>query len=341
MNVDVHAHHVPPAFLHRLERDGARWGIEAATADSGAWRIAVGGRVARRPLLPGLLDLDERLAAMDATGVDVQVLSCWATLTDYALPSAQAGDYARAFNEDFAAAAATAPDRLRALAIVPLQDPQAAARELSHAVESLGMVGAEILTRVGDAELDDPALDVFWERAEALRCLIVVHPHDSLGGRALRRHRLENLVGNPAETTLAFAHLVLGGVLERFPELRLCALHAGGYLPYAAGRLDRGFAAVSAVGAALSRAPSEWLRELYYDTIAHSLAALRFLVDFAGAERVLLGSDHPFPMGDPAPVATVQAIPGLNGDERDAVLGGTASMLVGLASDRGLSRVRT
>ena len=328
MIVDVHAHHVPPAFLRRLERAGARWGVEASAMDGGAWRIAVGGRVARRPLLGGLLDMERRLAAMDEAAVDVQVLSCWATLVGYGVPAAHAAGYARAFNEDLAAAAASAPDRLRALAIVPLQAPDAAARELSHAVESLGMAGAEILTRVGEQDLDEPALDVFWERAEALGCLILVHPHDSLAGRRIERHRLENLVGNPAETTLALAHLVLGGVLERFPGLRLCAVHAGGYLPFAAGRLDRGHAALPGVGSALSRPPSEWLREIYYDTIAHSDAALRFLLDFAGWERVLLGSDFPFPMGDPAPVATVRGVPGLQGAELDAVLGGTARTLL-------------
>ena len=248
MIVDVHAHHVPPAFLRRLERAGARWGVEASAMDGGAWRIAVGGRVARRPLLGGLLDMERRLAAMDEAAVDVQVLSCWATLVGYGVPAAHAAGYARAFNEDLAAAAASAPDRLRALAIVPLQAPDAAARELSHAVESLGMAGAEILTRVGEQDLDEPALDVFWERAEALGCLILVHPHDSLAGRRIERHRLENLVGNPAETTLALAHLVLGGVLERFPGLRLCAVHAGGYLPFAAGRLDRGHAALPVSG---------------------------------------------------------------------------------------------
>jgi aminocarboxymuconate-semialdehyde decarboxylase len=325
--VDVHAHHVPPAFVRRLGAGGA-WGVAAEPEGDGDWRVSVNGRRARQPLRARLLDLERRLADMDESGVDVQVVSCWAALTDYAVPVRAAAGYARAFNDELAAAVAVAPDRLRGLAIVPLQAPEAAAAELARAVEELGLVGAEILTRVGERELDDPALDPFWGAAEALGCLLFVHPHDSLAGRRLERHRIDNLVGNPAETTIALAHLVLGGVLERFPRLRICAAHAGGYLPYAAGRLDHGHRAMGdRIGPALSRSPGEWLRALHYDTVAHSAAALRFLLDFAGAERVLLGSDFPFPMGDRDPVATVLGVPRLTAGERNAVLGETAARL--------------
>lgn len=330
MIVDIHAHHVPPSFLDMLERDPGRWGVELSRDDGGRRRVAIAGRADSRPLAADVLDLDRRVAAMAAAGVDVQVLSCWAGLTNYAIAPRVAADYARRFNEALAETAAAAPERFRALAIVPLQAPERAAAELEHAVTRLGMGGVEILTRVGEAELDDAALDPFWRRAADVDCLVLIHPHDSLGGRRLDRYRLDNLVGNPAETTIALAHLVLGGVLERHPALRICVVHAGGYLPYGAGRLDRGYRAdPELVARRLSRAPSEWLRCLHYDTIGHSLDALRFLADFAGASRMLLGSDHPFVMGDPAPVSTVRAIPGLSEDERAAVLGGNALRLLG------------
>jgi aminocarboxymuconate-semialdehyde decarboxylase len=260
--VDVHAHHVPEAFLRRL--DGGRWRIMAEPAGEAGWRISADGRPVRQPLRAALLDLGRRIDDMDAAGIDVRVLSGWASLAGYEVPDAAAADYARASNEALAAAAATAPGRLVALATVPLQAPAAAAYVLEHAMAELGMPGAQILTRVGEAELDDPALEPFWERAEALGAFLLVHPADSLAGRALTRHRLDNLVGNPAETTLAIAHLVLGGVVERHPGLRICAVHAGGYLPFAAGRLDRGHRATpELVGAGLTRAPSEYLRSLY------------------------------------------------------------------------------
>lgn len=323
--VDLHAHYIPPAFLRLLERDGARWGFEVGRAADGRWTVAASGRTPRAPD-PRMTDLGERLAWMDAAGIDVQVLSSWAGLIDDVSPPSAAPGYSQRLNEALAAAAATEPDRFRALAVVPLHAPEAAAAVLEHAMLELELAGVEILTRAGDRELDDAGLDPFWRRAEELGCLVVLHPTDSLAGRSLTRYRLDNLVGNPAETTIAVAHLILGGVLERFPGLRICVVHAGGYLPYGAGRLDHGYRAQpELVATRLTRAPSEWLRTLDYDTIGHSPATLRFLADFAGPEHMLMGSDYPFPMGDPAPVETVRSIAGLDDGARAAILGGNAA----------------
>jgi aminocarboxymuconate-semialdehyde decarboxylase len=225
------------------------------------------------------------------------------------------------FNEALAATASTAPDRFRTLATVPLQAPERAAAELAHAVAELGHVGVEIATTVDGVELDDPALTPFWAAAADLRCLVVVHPLASLAGRNVRRYNLNNLVGNPAESTIAAAHLIFGGVLERHPDLLVCLVHGGGFAPYQIGRWDRGFR-TNALGAAenLTRAPSEWLRAMYFDTVLHSPPALRHLIDVVGADHVLLGSDYPFQMGEPEPVAAVEAVPGLDEQDRQRVL---------------------
>lgn len=302
MIVDVHAHVVPPAVLPELERHDLRPLPDAALAD-----------------------VDGRLRAMDAAGVDVQLVSTWVGLLGYGLPADRAASWSRLVNAGLAELAAAHPDRLRPLAHVPLQDPDAAADALSDAVGSLGMVGAEIGTTVDGAELDDPSLEPFWAAAEALRCLVLVHPDRALPGRRRPRHRLANTVGNAAETTVAGASLACGGVLERHPDLRICLVHGGGYLPWQAGRLDRGHA----VGASpLPHAPSHYLRRLYYDTVVHSPAALRFLLDFAGPEHVVLGSDHPFAMGDPDPVGTLRSTPGLTAAEFALVSGGNAERLL-------------
>jgi aminocarboxymuconate-semialdehyde decarboxylase len=328
VTIDVHAHCVPVGVIETLRAEGGRYGIEVAQED-GRWAALIAGQVQTRPLVPGLLDLPRRLAAMDAAGVDVQVLATWIDLTAYALDEASGARYSRMFNEALAATAAEAPERFRALATVPLQAPATAAAELRHAVTTLGLVGVEIATTVDGLELDDPSLEPFWTAAEELRCLVVVHPYASLKGRGVSRYGLNNLIGNPAESTIAIGHLIFGGVLERHPDLRLCLVHGGGFAPYQIGRWDRAYS-TGARGAAehLTRSPGEWLRSLWFDTVLHSPDSLRHLIDVVGVERVVLGSDYPFVMGEPEPVRALDAVEGLDDKARDLILQGNLSALL-------------
>lgn len=326
--VDVHAHCIPSEVVNTLQREGGRYGI-SATEQEGRWHFDVMAQGRLGPVHPGLLDLPSRLRAMDAAGVDVQVLSSWIDLTAYALPPDHGARYSRMFNEALAGMAAGTEERFLTLATVPLQASDAGAAELIHAVDGLGMAGAEIATTVAGRDLDDPDLEPFWSTAEELGCLVLLHPCASLAGRGVTRHFLGNLVGNPAESTIAVGHLIFGGVLERHPRLRLCVVHGGGFAPYQVGRWDHAYLR-DARGAArnLGRPPSDWLTELYHDTVLHSADSLRFLIDVVGVEQVLLGSDHPFEMGDPTPLATLDAVPGLSADERDLVRGGNALRLL-------------
>jgi aminocarboxymuconate-semialdehyde decarboxylase len=269
---------------------------------------------------------------MDACGVDVQVISSWVDLTAYALEPEPGAAYSRRVNQILADHAAEHPDRFLALGTVPLQGPAAAAEELRFAVEELGMVGVEIATTIDDADLDRAGLDPFWEVAEALGCFVLLHPCNPLPGADLARYFLDNMVGRPAESTIAIAGLLFGGVLERFPEVKICMCHGGGFLPFQIGRMERGYVAASQrTRENISTPPSELARHLYYDTVLHDPKALRFLVDQVGAERVMMGSDYPFEMGDPEPVKTVESIPDLDDDQRGMILGGNfASILEGL-----------
>ena len=303
-------------------------GIELERVEGG--RVAtIAGRVRTSVFGPRLGDRPARLAAMEAAGVEVQVLSPWTDLTAYELECEQAVAWARLYNEALADEVASEPGRFRALATVPLGWPDAAAAELRRAIGELGLVGAAIATRVEGAELDDPSLEPFWAAAEETRALVLVHPLRPLDGRGVSRYRLGNLVGNPAETAIAGAHLVFGGVLERHPGLRVCLVHGGGFLPYQAGRLDRGYAAQPERTAAnLTRPPREWLRRLHYDTVLHDPGSLAFLVGVVGESQVLLGSDYPFAMGEPHPVEAVQEA-GLTATALAAVLDGNARRLLG------------
>jgi aminocarboxymuconate-semialdehyde decarboxylase len=295
----------------------------------GVPRLLIAGTVSGPPVNPNLADLPARLAAMDRAGVRVQLLSSWIDLTAYALPAAAGVRFARTFNESLAQLIAGHPDRFWGLCTVPLQAPAQAAAELRHAVSALGMVGVEIATTVAGAELDEADLDPFWAAASELRCLVLIHPVDALAGRGVTRHFLSNLVANPAETTIAVAHLVFSGVLERFPDLQVCVVHGGGFLPYQVGRLDRGYVAVPQRTAHhLSEAPSAALRRLYYDTVLHDPVSLAALVAFAGPEHVLAGSDYPFAMGDPDPGTTIAAIPGLSEGDRELILTGNIERIL-------------
>jgi aminocarboxymuconate-semialdehyde decarboxylase len=324
-SIDVHAHIVPDALLETLRADGGRYGIEVAQQD-GRWAALIAGRVQTPPIIPPLLGVPRRLAAMDAAGVDVQLLSSWIDLTAYALDPATGERYARVFNETLAEVVAEHPDRFRGLATVPLQAPEKAAAELRHAVGSLDMVGAEIATTVDGVELDDPGLEPFWAAAEELQCVVVVHPYASLAGRNVHRYGLNNFIGNPAESTISIGHVIFGGVLERHPELRLVFVHGGGFAPYQIGRWDRAYR-TDAQGAAgkLTRSPGEWLRELYFDTVLHSARSLQHLLDVVGVERVVLGSDYPFVMGEPEPV---RALEFLSDADRDRILQGNVAALL-------------
>lgn len=334
-SIDVHAHCVPSEVIDRLAAEGGRFGIELVERE-GRQGFLIAGKVEVGPLRPDLVDMQRRLDVMDATGVEVQILSSWIDLTAYALPERVGARYARMFNQALAGTAAQHPGRFRAVCTVPLQSPAAAVAELRYAVSELDMVGVEIATTVVGRDLDHPDLEPFWSAAEELACLILLHPCASLAGRGVNRYFLGNLVGNPAESTIAVGHLVFGGVLERHPHLQLCAVHGGGFAPYQVGRWDHAFHC-NARGAAthLTRPPSEWVSRLYHDTVLHSSRSLRMLIDLVGPGQVVMGSDYPFEMGDRDPLGTIAQVPGLTDEERQMVLSGNLTrMLTGMGETR-------
>ena len=328
MTFDIHAHCIPDPLVDLLRRDGARFGIEVVPGDKGDAAL-IAGRVRLAPFRGFLGDMDARLAAMDAAGVDVQLLSSWIDLTAYALEPEQGAAWSRRLNEALVEEAARHPTRFLALGTAPLQGPRRAAEELRYAVEELGMVGVQIATTVDQTDFDQAGLDPFWEAAEALRCLVVIHPCNPLPGVDLSRNFLDNMVGRPAESSIAVARLLFSGVLERYPDLVVCVVHGGGFIPYQVGRMQRGFQAAPHLTAKhISTAPAEMAERLYYDTVLNDARALAFLVDRMGADQVVVGTDYPFEMGDPSPVQTVNEIPGLSDDQRDLILEGNVARLL-------------
>lgn len=329
MTYDVHAHIVPVELMELLRSDGPNFGIEAFERQDGEEMLRLAGRVEIGPFPQDLFDLDARIVAMDEAGVDVQLVSHRTDFSAYALNGDAGARYANAFNRILADEVSRYPERMLALGTVPLQSPRAAAEELEFAVTELGMVGLEIASTVDGVPLDQAELDPFWEVANELRCLVLLHPYDPLRGVDLSPYFLENVFGRPAESALAIARLLFGGILERYPDLVLCMVHGGGYMPYQLGRWDKGYAMVPHIaGKNISRPPSELVKRLYYDSLVHLPEAMSFLLQLVGPSQIVVGTDYPYPMHERRPVTFVDSVPGLEAEAREAILEGNVRRIL-------------
>ncbi|MDE3076048.1 MAG: amidohydrolase [Chloroflexota bacterium] len=329
--VDVHAHYLPASCIAPIP-GGARpqpYAVHIAEPVSGDVLYS-GAGAAEGCDAEQLFSLKRRRDDMQRQGVDRQVLSVPPPFGFfYELDPPRSLAICRALNDALAQAAAGDPTRFIALATVPLQSPDGAAGELERSVKELGLRGAEIGTNVGGKNLDDAGLGPVYAKAQALGVPLFIHSTRSraLGGDRLQRYHLGNLVGNPTEDAVAAACLIFGGVLEEFPRLKVYLAHGGGSCPFLAGRWDRGWQVRPEAKLRIPRPPSEYLGRLLFDSLTHSRSALGFLVEAVGAERVLLGSDYPYDMGEPNPVGTVTALPRLSDRERALILGQNAAEL--------------
>ena len=271
-------------------------------------------------------DLDALMASLDAGHVDHAVMSVTPTLFFYNCAVEEAAEFCRRTNAWISDAAGASGDRISGMANLPMQDADAAAVELRHCVEDLGMRCAQIGTDIEGVPLDDPSFERFFATADELDVVLLLHPY-FVGPRAgFEDFYMTNLVGLPLSTTTAAARLLFSGFFARH-GVRFILVHGGGYLPYKIGRLDRGHEVRPESSGSSDRRPSEWLAHVYYDTLTHSSAALRFLVDFAGADHVLFGTDLPFDMTDPD---QDRAIDGLPEEVARRVWGQNAAELLGL-----------
>ncbi len=324
--VDIHAHFVPEGYLRLIEAEGQAHGLTLRPGPDGP-SIMI-GHVPIGPITPAYHDLDRRLRTMDAQGVTIHALSLMPPMVYWA--DADLGlRLARVVNDAIAEAVRAHPDRLVGLATLPLQAPEAAVAEVGRAVTELGLRGVYLGTNVRGADLDAPSLEPVFARIAALGVPVFLHPLNVLGGGRVGAYYLHNLLGNPFDTAVAAARLVFGGVFDRFPSLRVCLPHAGGAFPYLLGRIDRGYR-VRPECRHLPRPPSAYLEHFFFDTIAHAPDALRYLIGLAGADRVMLGSDYCFDMGDEDPVGALKAVEPLSSGDRARILGGNALRLLGL-----------
>ncbi len=322
MIIDTHAHYTPPAMLDAITKKAGRFpSVELLTGDDGP-KLAFAGHPPTRPVSAKLRDCDQRLEWMSAQGIDAQIMGGWLDSFGYELPPEEGAEWSRFMNE-FMMSGTQGIARFTPLATVPLQDGKLAARVLEEAMEA-GYVGAMIGTQPkGDSgNLDDPDLDPFWEAAAALKAVLYLHPMFGCGDPRLLDYAMLNAVGRGVDTSIAIARLLFSGHFLKYPGMTFILSHGGGALPYMLGRLARNHAIH----------PGKWadpvagFATLYFDTVLFDAPALQFLCTKAGADKLMLGSDYPFPIGDPAPTQVVRAAD-LGETETGLILGDTAARI--------------
>lgn len=268
-----------------------------------------------------------RLADMTRMRVDRQVIAPAPGQQHYWTDPAVLDDISQQQNDHVAQLVAQAPDRFVGLGTLPMTDVERAIAEATRAVEERGLRGFQIDTRVNERELSDAAFDPLWRRLVQLRAPLFVHPLGFSDGQRLGPFFMVNTVGQPLEETIAFNHLVFGGVLDRHPDLKVLICHGGGYVPFYVGRLDHAWKYRPELRRLTADPPSSYLRRLYFDTCVYRADLIDHLVALAGADRVLLGSDYPFDMGDPDPLACLDGCRTLSAADREAITYGNAKAL--------------
>jgi len=334
LHIDMHCHYLNPevhakiAHLNPAQYEPAARFANALTREVNMKQIHDRG--------PKLSSIETRLADMDRMGIDIQAVSPAPNQLCYWPEPGLGAEIARMVNDRLAEIAATWPERFVALGTVPLQNAQMAVTELERCVRTLGLRGVEILPNVNGKDLSDPVLGLekFFAKAQELDVVIFLHPLGYTQGERLVDHYFNNVIGNPLETTVAASHLIFDGVMARYPKLKVLLPHAGGYLAHYWTRMDHAHRARPDCRTAIKKAPSSYLRKFYFDTITFDPGMLRHLIDTFGPDRVVLGTDYPYDMGEDNPLQLIRSVAGLKRSERDQIMGGNAARLLKIKRTR-------
>jgi len=326
MIVDAHNHVIPAAIVRYLAENEEPFGVKVD-------RSGPATRLAHRegfayPLFEEFLTPVEKIAQLDRRGLDAALISPSPTLFFYRIDPAVEAAFALRVNDEIAAFAASAPNRLRPMGTLPMQSPDHALAELERITGELGMRSIMIGCHIDGAALSEPKFRPVLRRAAELGVLILTHPYYFGTKPGLEKYYLTNLVGNPLDTAVMAADLIFGGVMDELPELKVCLSHGGGFIPYQIGRLVHGQKA-RREAQTIESSPKDLLKRFYFDSITHDAGALAYLIDLVGAEHVLLGTDIPFDMADETPLRTLDGVAGLSAEDRANITGGNAWRLTG------------
>jgi len=323
MIIDTHAHIIVPEILRETSpgeewRPRVLWENHRQFVEYGPKRI---GSATRE-----FVQIEKILDEMTKADVGAVLLCPWVSLVRYEATPEESLAACQVQNDALAGLVKKYPKRVAALGMIPLQDVPLAIQELERLMKS-GLKGVEIGTHVNGVYPGEARFRPFWEACESLNAFVFIHPVEGGGRAELRDYYMWNVIGNPLETTVAAGHLILSGVMDAYPHLKILLAHGGGALPYLHGRLDRGFRQRPEINKVISRPPTEYLKQFYYDTITHDPIVLRGLVDLVGTDHVLLGSDYPFDMGNEKPVEFVRSA-NLGAENEKQILEGNARRLL-------------
>jgi aminocarboxymuconate-semialdehyde decarboxylase len=354
MKIDLHTHILPHDWPDLDAKYGYSGFVRLDHYQPCCARMMIGDRVFRE-IIDNVWDPKRRIEECDREKISVQVLSTVPVMFSYWAKPADALDLSRRLNDHIAKVVHDHPTRFAGLATIPLQDPDLAARELERCVRELGLRGAQIGThvdanpysgRIDTINLDNASLQPVWSAAEQLGAAIFVHPWDMFGKERMPSYWLPWLVGMPAETSLAICSMIFGGVFDRFPKLRVAFAHGGGAFPFTIGRIERAFHVRPDLVATENKTnPRKYLAQrdgrggvaparFYVDSLVHDGDALRLLLKLFGAQRVALGSDYPFPLGETHPGELIESMKELSSKEKTQVLSGTAREFLGMNQDQ-------
>ena len=339
MLIDIHHHYIPQRFVDLVRDDPERWQAVVYRDEATGLDALVTGRTqplnwpgpGRLPdaMDPGIVDLPLRLEEMDAMGMDVAALSVMPRLFYYFAEPDLGAEASAILNDSISEACRAYPERLVPMGNVPMQETGLAIAELERVVKEYGFTAVEIGASVNGRNYDEPEFDAFFQRTAELDVLIFVHPSSPPGADRLPRYYAQNTIGFPVETAICAASLIFGGVFARYPNIKVCLAHGGGVTPSLVGRWDHGWEARAEASQAIEQPPSEYFKSLYFDDLVHSDQVLRHLIDSAGADHIVVGTDYPFDMGDRTPVDTL-ARQALSDSDHELIASETAARLLRL-----------
>jgi aminocarboxymuconate-semialdehyde decarboxylase len=330
VKIDLHTHILPENWPDLRQRYGYGGFVQLEHHGPGCARMVIDGKVFRE-IQDNCWNPQRRLDDCRQQGVNVQVLSTVPVMFSYWARPEHTHDLARLLNDHLAEVVQSNPKRFVALGTLPMQAPDLAINELDRCVKKLGFAGVQIGTHINEWNLNHPTLFPIFQRAEQLGAAIFVHPWDMFGKERMKDYWLPWLVGMPAETSLAICSLIFGGVMERLPKLRLCFAHGGGSFPGTIGRIEHGFRVRPDLCAIDNKKnPRSYLGKFYLDSLVHDADALRNLIKLVGAQRIALGSDYPFPLGEHSPGELIESLSGTSKADKERMLSGTAMEFLGL-----------
>ncbi|MFJ8064461.1 amidohydrolase family protein [Psychrobacillus sp. NPDC096426] len=329
LRVDFHTHIIPEDFPDLASKYGDdRWPTLKKTCDCGA-EIFIKGKSFRK-LTNQAWDVEKRIADMDKEGIDIQVLSPIPVTFSYWSHPEAGLELAKNQNNFIASVVKEKPERFIGLGTVPLQDVDMAIAEMDRAVHELGLKGIQIGSNVNGLNLDDSSLFVFFEAAAKWEVPLFVHPWATLGGERMPRHNFMYSIGMPSETALAAGSLIMSGILDKFPNLKICFAHGGGSLPYILPRMDKGWEVWPEIRKT-EKPPSYYAKKLYYDSLVYDTRNLAFMIERFGIDKIIAGSDYPFLLRETPAGKVIDKLKALSKEDAQLMLGQNALKFLGIA----------